>query len=665
MHGRTWLGTTALGYAFVAGIVLGVSSYFPTVVDPISEWVAIPIQLLAVALCAMAAARAVPTFGLTRAGWTLLATFSALSLSATYVWNEWRPRGAGPVFSVADALYVLDYAVMTAVYATLIVRSGGSFRSARLWLDVTTVLVALLAACWTVLLGPASRPGYGQFVPVDFSVPYVLSLASMMTLAALVWIRVPGARRPGPVLLLIGAGIADGAWEIAWLAGWTTDSDFVGPFFNYGDVVCFSFIACAAATALARPAVTTGPASPNASAESFLPALAALLSIALVAGSVASTRAVDAWILVALVVLCATLLVTRQRAVRRELAALNQALATREAHAQLTELVRQSSDLFLIADAAGTIAFASPAAEQLAGTPADRLPGTAADALFGPSHAADLSGFIERLAAGSASPAAMEISVVRDDGPPRVLKISGANQLANPHIGGITLTFADISEQRALEREVLAAASQERVRLAGDIHDGLGQELTGISMLLQSCARTQAPDPVEHRAVLQTAIGHINETIRSARDLAHGLSPLYVVGNSLRDALQHLGEHPTIGDRIWVDVDPQLDDRQIGGFPADHLYRIAQEAVHNAAKHGGGSRIDVILEVDEESVVLTVADNGVGYQHRVGRIEGLGLRLMEYRARVIGGTLTVEGRAGPGTRVQVRAPLRNLAPAAR
>ena len=106
------------------------------------------------------------------------------------------------------------------------------------------------------------------------------------------------------------------------------------------------------------------------------------------------------------------------------------------------------------------------------------------------------------------------------------MRLRGANQLANNYIGGITLTITDISEQRALERDVLTAANQERLRLAGDIHDGLGQELSGIALMLQSLRNSPTIGESQQQTHLRTISSHVAQVIRGARDLARGLSPV-------------------------------------------------------------------------------------------------------------------------------------------
>ena len=151
----------------------------------------------------------------------------------------------------------------------------------------------------------------------------------------------------------------------------------------------------------------------------------------------------------------------------------------------------------------------------------------------------------------------------------------------------------------------------------------------------------------------------MNDCLQHTRDLTRGLSPLYVVGGSLRDALEQIeGPHPGSGPPVRVTVDPWFDDRVMNGMEADHLYRIALEAVRNARRHSEGSYVSVALRVARGELNLDIADDGDGISSTNQQGHGFGLRLMAYRARVIGATLTIANRVGGGTRVQVTIPNR-------
>ena len=117
-----------------------------------------------------------------------------------------------------------------------------------------------------------------------------------------------------------------------------------------------------------------------------------------------------------------------------------------------------------------------------------------------------------------------------------------------------------------------------------------------------------------------------------------------------------MGQRYTVG----VHIDPGLDERVIADAPADHLYRIAHAAVTSAARQRGCTAIDVGLRVDSTELVLTVSDDGRGLDYERLAEDGVGLRLMEYRTRIIGGTIVVQRSADAGARVEVRVPMQRV-----
>ena len=293
------------------------------------------------------------------------------------------------------------------------------------------------------------------------------------------------------------------------------------------------------------------------------------------------------------------------------------------------------------------------------GVAAEQLIGTNAADLFGSSHRAVLAEFLGSLRARGAGHRSVEICVPISD-EPRTIKVTGANQLSNPDVDGLSLLIADLTEQRLLEREVLTIANAERLRLAGEVHDGLSQELAGIALLLQGAATTHDPVPVQHRDLLREIVEHLNHAVAASRDVAEGLSPRYVVGGSFCEAIQLLGHRARPGRAVHVQIDADFDDRTVGGFAADQLYRIAADAAHAAGTFNGGRNIAVALGAKAQDVVLTISDDGDGPEQGLGRTSDLGMRLMEYRTHLLGGTLTSTRQVGSGTIVQVKTPSRNI-----
>jgi len=357
------------------------------------------------------------------------------------------------------------------------------------------------------------------------------------------------------------------------------------------------------------------------------------------------------------VVLGAMLFAARQRIVSAELRRLNRALALRESDARLMELVRRSADVIAVVNGAGSITFASAAADRILGVPASVLQGSAAVDLLGSDNVEAMSRFLDALMANPASAAEMELELefATSAGEQRTVRVAGSDQRASPLIEGITLTLADITEQRTLEREVLDIAARERLRLCSDIHEGLGQDLTGIALLLQSASASPVDNPQALQASLRSVAGHVNRVIATARELASGLSPLHVEG-SLALALRRLADAMNSRFPVGVRIEVSGEEFALAESIADHLYRIAQESLNNALRHGGAKTIVVSLRMAVDHVVLRVADDGRGFNARAARRQGLGLRMIEYRARLMRGTLIIEQPPGGGTQLVLRVP---------
>ncbi len=217
----------------------------------------------------------------------------------------------------------------------------------------------------------------------------------------------------------------------------------------------------------------------------------------------------------------------------------------------------------------------------------------------------------------------------------------------------ILVVVQDVSERRQLESQIVEIANQERRRLGADLHDGLGQELTGISLMLRSLAKRVAAAGLESAPELDEIITLVNHAIQSARKMALGISPVTLERGGLLPALQTL-----IGwsrDNYDIDVQLHLSIRSpllVGESGAAHLYLIVQEAINNAARHGRAKSITVALRTNRYLMSLSISDDGVGIAENSARGAGMGLKLMEYRAAVIGGSMAIKRLRNGGTRIR-------------
>jgi signal transduction histidine kinase len=209
----------------------------------------------------------------------------------------------------------------------------------------------------------------------------------------------------------------------------------------------------------------------------------------------------------------------------------------------------------------------------------------------------------------------------------------------------------------ALEREIIEISTAEQERIGREIHDGIGQQLTALTMLASSAERslTAAQRPDEAR-IVAGLVSHLQDTLAQTRALARGLAPVEIDPQGLVAALSDLTEYVSrssgVSCRFVADEVIEVGDDGL----ATHLYRIAQEALHNAVRHGAPRSIEVRLDQENREIILSVYDDGIGIQPTATPTSGVGIHFMRYRAGIIGGRLTIERAAQGGTLIRCACP---------
>ncbi|HEX4085669.1 MAG TPA: PAS domain S-box protein [Chthoniobacteraceae bacterium] len=217
----------------------------------------------------------------------------------------------------------------------------------------------------------------------------------------------------------------------------------------------------------------------------------------------------------------------------------------------------------------------------------------------------------------------------------------------------------DITERKRLEKEVLEIADREQRRIGQDLHDDLCQRLAGIGLMSEALEHNLST----HQAPEAIVAGRIAEKVRDAieqtRTLARGLSPLETDRADLISALAELAVNTTeifgVHCHFQAEQPPAIADPAI----STHLYRIAQEAVSNAIRHGMARDILIFLDSADTEAILSIRDNGAGFAKppesaSKSRHGGMGLRIMKYRAGMIGGILETGTAEGGGVIVTCR-----------
>ncbi len=222
----------------------------------------------------------------------------------------------------------------------------------------------------------------------------------------------------------------------------------------------------------------------------------------------------------------------------------------------------------------------------------------------------------------------------------------------------IIATGIDITERRHLETTILEVSGREQRRIGQDLHDGLGQHLTGIAFMSKVQEQKLMEKSLPEAGDAAKIVKLVNEAINKTRELARGLLPVVSDAQGLMSALQQwAGEVEDlfgVSCRFQCFTPVLIHDDTV----ATHLYYIAREAVNNAIKHGHGNQIVIRLAADHEQGALTITDNGSGFADIPANNAGMGRHLMNYRARVIGGSLEIQRAAAGGTMVTCIFPVK-------
>lgn len=647
MVGALWL------YALIIALWLAAGWGGAAVVEWIGAWHPLLSLVLALSLIFPVIRELKP--GFRRTGWQFVfwATFSDVLANCWWAYLDADPTRHDSGWN--DLPYMVYYPLAAAAFAMFYRDLGGSFRRRQVWLDVITLALGLGAVLWLFLLEPQLRINPDR----DANFISLLGLAVgdgvLLILVSLLVMQVSEWKAERALLLLIAATVASFTTDLDWIG---VDGDHKYLYNVWSDLGGYGLYYALLGTAAVlerfhhRPAEITLVENNR---YSFLPILSVLLAIGMLCGYGIELRDDEGISLLAFVLVGAMLVATRQQGVRTEIHRMHDTIVRREARSHLTELIRRSADLIAVADACGQLSFVSPAAEALLGKTAENLQSQPAARLLGAEHEARLRDFLGEVRQQHAVRAEIELVVAAADGAPRTLHVLGSDQLGNEAIGGIVLTICDITERRRLEREVLEIAVHERERLANDIRDGLGLELDGIKGSVSRLNGVCGQSPGAPDCNVDGVIAQVNRSIDLARRLAVSLSPLHVARGSLEIAIGQLAKETT--RRFAVKVKFQHDNGQfIAATEADHLYRIAQDVLDCAARSGNCRRIQIDLYGAGDRFLLSIS--GDGWVAAPGAAEAeQGLRMAEYRARLIGGTLRRE-RTPRGTCVEVSVPFK-------
>lgn len=250
------------------------------------------------------------------------------------------------------------------------------------------------------------------------------------------------------------------------------------------------------------------------------------------------------------------------------------------------------------------------------------------------------------------TPFNFEYRIVRPDNSVRYVQSVGEPVSdARGKVFKIVGTLLDITERRRLEQEILQISELEQRRIGQDLHDGLCQHLAAIELMSQILEQKLSAKSKAAAKRVSEISKQVREAISQTRLLARGLSPVAIESEGLMYALTELADYTGKMFHVTCSFDCEEPVLVHDHVAATHLYRIAQEAISNAIRHGHAKKITISLMETGQQATLAIRDNGSGLPPDSAKGKGMGLRIMRYRAAMICGLLTVQRDVTGGTSV--------------
>ncbi len=322
----------------------------------------------------------------------------------------------------------------------------------------------------------------------------------------------------------------------------------------------------------------------------------------------------------------------------------------------LSVTLKSISDAVIGAGIEGSILTWNSGAQQIFGYTEDEVKGENLSILTPPFYPNEMPDILEKIQHGFE---VEHYETVRQRKNGEILNVSlKVSPIRGPRntVNGVSLIARDITAKKQLEREILEISERERRRIGKDLHDSLGQNLTGIVLQLKVLESALGEKSLSDEAATTKKIEEmVSQSIKQTRNLAKNLLTVTLQNQGLSVALSELIAHSESVYFLKADCKTDIREDITDEVVATQLYHIAQESLTNAIRHGKASSVHLELSENDSEYRLTIRDNGKGFHEEKGE-KGLGLRIMEYRSNMINGRLSIYSDGENGTIVSCRVP---------
>jgi PAS domain S-box-containing protein len=326
-------------------------------------------------------------------------------------------------------------------------------------------------------------------------------------------------------------------------------------------------------------------------------------------------------------------------------------VALQKSQEQLAAILHTATDAIITINATGIIQSVNAATERMFGYTATEMIGQNVKILIPSPYQQEHDGYLANYA---------KTGVKKIIGIGREVMAQGKDGFTFPvdlavsevgHLKLFTGILRDITQRKELEREIVEIASLEQRRIGQNLHDSVGQELTALNLLAGDLAETLRTDPSSGSKLVERMVQGLQRSQQELRAVLRGLLPVAVDTEGLMAALSDLADRIQREGKATCTFDCPRPVSVADNLTATHLYLIAQEAVHNAVTHARSGSIRISLK-SNHLLLLSVQDDGIGMRAQPTESHGgLGLRIMQNRAAIIGAALTIQPAQPTGTLV--------------
>ncbi len=328
--------------------------------------------------------------------------------------------------------------------------------------------------------------------------------------------------------------------------------------------------------------------------------------------------------------------------------------ALRDQTSILQSILNSMGDGVIVADNEEVVILYNPAAERLLGVSLDQRRLTEwlrAQTIFLPDRLTPLASHDHPLVKAIRGESTDGIDILLKDsrtGEERWLSATGRPLIDRKKAKGGVLVLNDITSRKLLEKQVAEISDREQLRIGQDLHDGVCQRLVSTAFAASVLAKKLEQKQLSEAAAAEQIVDMINDSINDSRGLARGLYPVKLELDGLESALAALVDNAETFSEIACGFECEGPILIHDSVASTNLYRIGQEALNNAVKHSKATKIIVELEAVEDEITLSVRDDGIGFSASE-KHGGMGLHIMNYRARLIGASLDIRRGATGGT----------------